>query len=241
MDMEDSELPPNAKGLYAAPKEYHSGGIYLGSNSTLICSFYHFQPVVAAMHAFSPSKVVAVIAEGSLKKEPEVKEDYEKLVSVFGKVAQISKVEVDGADIIAITKKAIELLEADDSEKIVNISGGWKLLAQGLLYGCYARPYRVCRIVCNNLDRDEEELVDLPKLTFELSNGKRAILETIDALSGKGEGKLDVQDIAKKAEKSDVMVYQHLDDLKKMNYVDKDNRITSAGKVALLWKEEKTR
>ena len=39
--------------------------------------------------------------------------------------------------------------------------------------------------------------------------------------------------------KSDVMVYQHLDDLRKMNYVDKDNRITSAGKVALLWKEEK--
>jgi len=239
MDMDDSELPQNAKGLYFAPREYRSGGIRLGSNTTLICSFYSFQPVVASIHAFSPSKVVAVIAEGSLKKEPKVKEEYEQLVSVFGKVAKIEKVEVDGTDIVGITKKTIELLEADDSEKIVNISGGWKLLAQGLLYGCYARPDRVCRIVCNNLDKAEGELVDLPKFTFELSNGKRAILETIDALSGKGEGKLDVQEIAKKAEKSDVMVYQHLDDLKKMNYVDSNNRITSAGKVALLWKEEK--
>jgi len=35
------------------------------------------------------------------------------------------------------------------------------------------------------------------------------------------------------------MVYQHLDDLKKLNYVDSKNRITSAGKVALLWREEK--
>ena len=239
MTMDDSELPPNAKGLYSTPKEFHSGGIRLGSNTTLICSFYSFQPVVASIHAFSPSKVVAVIAEGSLKKEPKVKEEYEQLVSVFGKVAKIEKIEVDGTDIVGITKETIELLEMDDSEKIVNISGGWKLLAQGLLYGCYARPDRVSRIVCNNLDEGEEALVDLPKFTFELSNGKRAILETIDSLSGKGEGKLDVQDIAKKAEKSDVMVYQHLDDLKKMNYADKDNRITSAGKVALLWKEEK--
>ena len=239
MGIEDSEPPEADKGLYVPPREYRSGGMYLGSNSTLICSFYSFQPIVASMHAFSPSKVVAVIAEGSLKKEPKVKEEYEQLVSVFGKVAQISKVEVDGTDIIGITKKTIELLEADDSEKIVNISGGWKLLAQGLLYGCYARPSRVARIVCNNLDKGEEELVDLPKFTFELSNGKRAILETIDSLSGRGEGKLDVQDIAKKADKSDVMVYQHLDDLKKMNYVDANNRITSAGKVALLWKEER--
>ena len=154
-------------------------------------------------------------------------------------MAQISKVEVDGTDIVGITKKTIELLEADDSEKIVNISGGWKLLAQGLLYGCYARPNRVSRIVCNNLDKGDESLVDLPNLTFEISDGKRAILETIDSLSNKGDGKLDVQDIAKKAEKSDVMVYQHLDDLKKLNYVDSKNRITSAGKVALLWKEEK--
>ena len=239
MDMEDSELPQYAKGLYAAPREYRSGGIHLGSNSTLICSFYSFQPVVASIHAFSPSKVVAVIAEGSLKKEPKVKEEYEQLVSVFGKVAQITKVEVDGTDIVSITKRMIELLEADDSEKIVNISGGWKLLAQGLLYGCYARPTRVSRIVCNNLDKGDESLVDLAKFTFDISSSKRAVLETVDSLSGKGEGKLDVQDIAKKAEKSDVMIYQHLDDLKMMNYVDANNRITSAGKVALLWKEEK--
>ena len=238
MGMDDPDPPQNAKGLYFTPKEYHSRGIRLGSNTTLICSFYSFQPVVASIHAFSPSRVIAVIAEGSLKKEPGVKEEYEKLVSVFGKVAQISKIEVDGTDIVEITKKTIDLLEEDKSEKIVNISGGWKLLAQGLLYGCYARPSLVSRIVCNNLDKGDESLVDLAKFTFDMSSSKRAILETIDALSGRGEGKLDVQDIAKKAEKSDVMIYQHLDNLKMMNYVDSNNRITSAGKVALLWKEE---
>ena len=238
MGMDNPDPPQNDKGLYFTPKEYHSGGIRLGSNTTLICSFYSFQPVVASIHAFSPSRVIAVIAEGSLKKEPGVKEEYEKLVSVFGKVAQISKIEVDGTDIVEITKKTIELLEADKSEKIINISGGWKLLAQGLLYGCYARPSLVSRIVCNNLDKGDESLVDLAKFTFDMSSSKRAILETIDALSGRGEGKLDVQDIAKKAEKSDVMIYQHLDNLKMMNYVDSNNRITSAGKVALLWKEE---
>ncbi|MCX8198049.1 MAG: CRISPR-associated CARF protein Csa3 [Candidatus Micrarchaeota archaeon] len=210
----------------------------MSPNTTLICSFYSFQPVVASIHAFSPSKIVAVIAEGSLKKDPHVKEEFEQLVSVFGKVTQITKEEVDGTDILAIARKAIELLEADDSEKIVNISGGWKLLAQGLLYGCYARPHLVSKIVCNNIDKSEEELVDLPKFSFELSEGKKAVLEAIASLSSKGEGKLDVQDIAKKAEKSDVMAYQHIDFLKRMNYVDNNNRITVAGKLALLWRDE---
>ncbi|MCX8196969.1 MAG: hypothetical protein N3G80_01490 [Candidatus Micrarchaeota archaeon] len=87
-----------------------------------------------------------------------------------------SKEEVDGTDILAIPRKAIELLEADDSEKIVNISGGWELLAQGLLYGCYGRPNLVSKIVCNNIDKSEEELVDLPQVIFELSEGKKAFL-----------------------------------------------------------------
>lgn len=206
--------------------------------STLICSFYSFQPIVVSIHAVSPKKIVLLVAEGALRKDPKVKEDIELVKKTFSQAAEVKVVELDGSDILSIAKKTIELLEADDSEKVVNISGGWKLLSQGVLYGCYARPDRVSRIICNNLDK-ENELVDLPKFTFEMSNGKRSVLEAVEAFSAKKEGKVEVADIAKKAGKSEVMVYQHLDDLKKLNYVDNENRITEAGRIALLWRGER--
>jgi CRISPR locus-related DNA-binding protein len=207
-------------------------------NLTLICSFYSFQPLVSAVHAFSPSKMVLVYGKGALKDE-QVKKDINHIEEVYGKVAKISRTEVDGADLYGIAQETIKLLEADDSVKVVNITGGWKLLAQGLLYGCYARPNRVSKIVCNNIEK-ENEIVELPKFTFELKNGKRSILEEINKLCEKKEsGKIDVSEIASKAGKSDVMVYQHLAELKELSYVDEANRITVPGRIALLWKPEK--
>ncbi|MCX8175474.1 MAG: hypothetical protein N3E51_04690 [Candidatus Micrarchaeota archaeon] len=58
-----------------------------------------------------------------------------------------------------------------------------------------------------------------PRFSFEMSNGKRRILEAVSLLSEKKEGKVEVADIAKK-----------------LNCVDKGNRITEAGRIALLWK-----
>ncbi len=143
----------------------------------LIATFYSFQPLVAAAHSFSPSKMIVIIAEDSLKNE-KVSQDLDKVRDVYGKIAAVEMIKVKGSDLLAIASKTVELIEANkDNRVIVNVSGGWKLLAQGVLYGCYARKDLIDRIVCNNLENNS--IVELPKLTFGLSSVKKELLEEI--------------------------------------------------------------
>ncbi len=195
--------------------------------TTLISTFYSFEPLVAAAHAYSPTKIILIIAKGSAERK-EVQEGLGKVHDLYGQVAEIKEVEVDAADIFAVAKKTVELLEKNSGRAIVNVSGGWKLMAQGVLYGCYARPELLEKIVCNELP-DINRLVELPKLTFGLSQPKRELLEEIEKRNGKS-----IADIAEKVGKTPGMLYQHLKELKDNGYVDEKFDITLAGKMALL-------
>ncbi|MEK6982066.1 MAG: CRISPR-associated CARF protein Csa3 [Candidatus Micrarchaeota archaeon] len=197
------------------------------TDTVLISTFYSFQPFVAAAHAFSPSKMILIVAEDSLKNE-KVNQDISKVKEVYGKVSEIVIVKVKGSDFLEIASKTIELIEENKENKIiVNVSGGWKLLAQGVLYGCYARPELVEKIICNNLENNS--IIELPKLSFGLSSIKRELLEEISKRGNKS-----ISDIAKKLERTRGMLYQHLKELKDNGYVDKEFHITLAGKLALL-------
>ncbi|MFH1261771.1 MAG: CRISPR-associated CARF protein Csa3 [Candidatus Micrarchaeota archaeon] len=193
----------------------------------LVATFYSFQPFIAAAHTFSPSKMIIIVAEDSLKNE-KVSQDLEKVKDVYGKIATIDIVKVKGSDLLAIASKTVEFIEANKDDRIVvNVSGGWKLLAQGVLYGCYARKDLIDRIVCNNLENNS--IVELPKLTFGLSSVKKELLEEIAKRGDKS-----ISEIAKKLDKTRGMVYQHLKELKENGYIDDKFYITDAGKMALL-------
>ncbi|PIU10158.1 hypothetical protein COT30_00685 [Candidatus Micrarchaeota archaeon CG08_land_8_20_14_0_20_49_17] len=196
------------------------------ADTTLIATFYSFEPFVAAAHAFSPGKIVLVIANSSTG-EKKVQEGLVKVKELYGTVADIREIVVDCADIFAVAKKTVELLEKNN-RAIVNVSGGWKLMAQGVLYGCYARPELVEKIVCNELP-DLNKLVELPKLTFGLSEPKRELLLEIEKRNGK-----PIAEIADKLGKTPGMLYQHLKELKDAGYVDEKFEITLAGKMAVL-------
>lgn len=192
--------------------------------TTLIATFYSFEPFVAAAHAFSPSKIVLIIAKDSRK---DIEKHLEKVYELYGKIAEIKEVEVDQSDIFSVAKKTVELLEKNN-RSIVSVSGGWKLMAQGVLYGCYARPELVEKIVCNELP-SIKKLVELPKLSFGLSEAKRELLAEIESRNGK-----PIAEIAEKLGKTPGMLYQHLKELKEAGYVDDKFDITLAGKIALL-------
>ncbi|HII54230.1 hypothetical protein AUJ13_02380 [Candidatus Micrarchaeota archaeon CG1_02_49_24] len=196
------------------------------ADTTLIATFYSFEPFVAAAHAFSPGKIVLVIANSSTG-EKKVQEGLVKVKELYGTVADIREIVVDCADIFAVAKKTVELLEKNN-RAIVNVSGGWKLMAQGVLYGCYARPELVEKIVCNELP-DLNKLVELPKLTFGLSEPKRELLLEIEKRNGK-----PIAEIADKLGKTPGMLYQHLKELKDAGYVDEKFEITLTGKMAVL-------
>ena len=194
---------------------------------TLISTFYSFEPLVSAAHAYSPSKIVLIVAKDSLQKT-QVQEDVKKVKDFYGKVAEIEVSQVNGSDLLAIAEETVKLLEKDREKKIVNVSGGWKVLAQGVLYGCYARPDLVEKIVCNDIGR-ENTIVEMPKLSFGLTSAKRELLEEISKRNGRS-----IADIAEKMKKTRGMIYQHLKELRETGYVDPDFQITLAGKLALL-------
>lgn len=194
-------------------------------NITLVATFYSFEPFVAAAHAYSPNRIILIIGKDSAK---EISKHLGKVHELYGRVAEIKEMEVDSSDIFAVAKKTVELLEKNSGRAIVNVSGGWKLMAQGVLYGCYARPELVEKIVCNELPAINK-LVELPKLTFGLSQAKRELLEEIDKRNGK-----PIAEIAEKVGKTPGMLYQHLKELKDAGYVDEKFEITLAGKMAVL-------
>jgi len=134
---------------------------------------------------------------------------------------------VDQSDMFGVAKKTVELLEKNN-RSVINISGGQKLISQGVLYGCYARPELVEKIVCNELP-DINRLVELPKLTFGLSQPKKDLLEEIAKRNEK-----PIAEIAEKLGKTPGMLYQHLKELKEAGYVDEKFEITLAGKMAVL-------
>jgi len=192
---------------------------------TLIATYYSFEPFVAAFHEFVPQRVKLIVAKDTLKK---IEEHLTRVNEVYGKISKIEVIEVNGSDVYEIAKTTVGLLEKYKSDTIfVNVSGGWKLLAQGVLYGCYVRSNLVSKIVCNNLQ--DNSVLELPKFRFEFSGSKFKILETLSKRNGDS-----ISEIAKKVGKSKAMVYQHLDDLKDGGYVDSEYNLTMAGKIALL-------
>lgn len=190
---------------------------------TLISTFYSFEPFVVAAHAYSPSKILLVVAKDSL---PKIEADIAKVKELYGNVASIELVRVNGSDLLSVAKDTVKLLESN-KRPVVNISGGWKLLAQGVLYGCYARPELVERIVCNNIE--DNTLVEIPKLSFGLSKAKRELLGELAGRNGK-----PVSAIAMRLKKTPGMLYQHLKELKELGYADEKFEITLAGRMALL-------
>lgn len=198
--------------------------------TTLICTFYSFEPIVASATQYSPKRIILLVASDSLKK-PEVRENIERAKSTYKNVVPVSVVETGDSDMLRIAGDTIKLIEAENgagNSIVVNVSGGWKLLAQGTLYGCYAREGMVDKIICNDLSA-EGRIVELPKLCFGLTKAKSAVLGEIAKRDGRS-----MAEIAKELGKTRAMIYQHLKELKENGYVDGKFEITLAGRLARL-------
>lgn len=190
---------------------------------TLLSTFYSFEPFVPAAHTFSPTRIILFVDKDITK----IKNHLDKVRDLYSRVSSIDIVKVDGSNLIEIATKTIEKLEDSPNPVIINISGGWKLLAQGVLYGCYARPELVLKIVCNKIE--DNTLVELPKLSFGLSSAKKELLVEISKRDGES-----IASIATKLGKTRGMLYQHLKELKDSGYVDSSFRITEAGRLGVL-------
>lgn len=207
-------------------------GVRLDSKLTLISSFYSVGPLMACFKELSPSRVILFTQPGGddRKAEETLKENYSLLEKTIGRVVKLEKRETSPYDMYQVAKDittAIERENASGNDVILNFTGGRRTMALGGLFAGYARKDMIKRIVY--FTEEDNTLIDLPKLSFELNETQHKILEELE----KGKNK-PIPDIAKKVGVTKGMTYIYLKELKNHGYLNDKNEITTAGKLALL-------
>jgi CRISPR-associated protein Csa3 len=200
------------------------------TKKVLIATLYSAEPVLLASTRLGPSRLILLVD----KESDETQAKSLKLIQEsLGKVIDVKPVKTEAYDIIKIAEKAVEIIDQQprEDEIYVNITGGRKTKAVGLLLAAYARCDKIKKIAYNPEEDKQNSIVYLPKLSFKLSETQKDILEKID--KGNYES---TNDLASKTNLSTAMVYRAVGELQDMDLVDtqKGLKLTDAGKIARL-------
>lgn len=192
---------------------------------TLISTFYSVEPFMPSAMSFRPKKIILF---ANKKPNDELKKNIQVIKDSFGKVVPIVVIHEDEYDLQKVAMKLISILDKEKNECILNITGARKSQSIGLLFGAYARPSLVSRIVYSI--PESGEFIDLPKLSYDVNEQKKVILEMLEKNKSVPEMKI-------KLGCSRAYIYQQLGKMKKAGFVsfeDGKYSITAAGKIARL-------
>lgn len=192
----------------------------------LIATLYSLDPVLVGANKLGPDRLVLLV-----DKEPskEQEKSLEVIKSSLGRVIDVKVVKTEVYDIVDVARKTVEIIEMQpkDDEIYVNITGGRKTKAIGLLFGAYARCSRVKKIIYYPEEK-ENEPVYLPKLQFNLTESQKTVLEYLEA------GKFEtLMELSEKIDISRAMLYRNVKELEELGLVE-DLKLTDAGKIARL-------
>jgi CRISPR-associated protein Csa3 len=194
---------------------------------TLISTIYSIEPVMFCITHFSPKKIVLLIDENPDEKQAEA---IRMLNETVGRILEIQLKETAVYDVYKIAEDTVDVIWQEHEQKnriTVNVSGGRKPQALGALFGCYARPDEVEKIVY--VTEEDKNVIELPILNFGISQTKRRILEELE------KDQISVKDLSEKIGISRGMTYNHIRELRHMGFIDRDKlEITTAGKLAII-------
>ena len=195
----------------------------------LIATIYSADPVLLATTKLGADRLILLIDE---KPNAEQEASLKLVKESLGRVIEIMTVKTKVYDIVEIAKKAVEVIDLTPKEDLiyVNITSGRKTKAIGLLFGAYARCTRVKKIGYNP-EEDKGSVIYLPKLSFDLTDSQRKVLEHILA----GDFKTHTE-LAEKIDISRAMLYKNIKDLEDRDLISTEEgfKLTDAGKIALL-------
>jgi CRISPR-associated protein Csa3 len=196
----------------------------------LIATLYSPEPVLLATTRLGPEIIILLV-----DKEPDKTQEASiKLIQdSLGKVIEVKIVKTDVYDIVEVAKKCVDIIDMQHKEDhiFVNITSGRKTKAIGLLFAAYARHDRVSKIAYN--PEEGGDVVYLPRLSFNLNESQKEILEVLE------KGKYaNIGELAEKVKKSTGMVYRSMKELEDMDFIDMSGsdgiKLTDAGKIARL-------
>ena len=205
-------------------------GVEYVAKKVLIATIYNAEPVLLASTRLGPDILILLVDEEPNKEQNEA---IKTIQTSIGKVLEVKLVKTDVYDIVKVARKCVEIIDMQHKDDIiyVNITSGRKTKAIGLLFAAYARHEKVAKIAYNP-EEDKTSVVYLPRLSFNLTESQKTILELLD------KGKYDsITDLAAKIELSTAMLYRAINELKDFDFIEVDDsgiRLTDAGKIARL-------
>jgi CRISPR-associated protein Csa3 len=198
-------------------------------SKVLIATLYSPNPVLLSATKISAERLILLIDKTPDKEQ---KESLKIISDSLGRVMEVKTVKIDVYDIIKTATKCVEIIDLTpkDDEVYINITSGRKTVAIGLLFAAYARSDRIKKIAYNT-EEDENKVIYLPKLTFNLTESQIKVLEYISEGNFKS-----LMDLSNKIDISRGMLYRNVKELKDLNLIDTDDgiKLTDAGKIARL-------
>jgi len=197
----------------------------------LIATLYSAEPVLLAATRLGSERLILLIDE---KPDKNQKQSLKLIKDSLGRVVDVKEVKCAVYDIVAVAKKAVEIIDMQprDDKIYINITSGRKTKAMGLLFAAYARHDRVAKIAYNP-EEDKSAIVYLPRLSFKLNDSQKKILQYLDKRDFQ---KLSYSEMAHKIGMSRAMFYRSVDELKDMDFITTEEgiKLTDAGKIVRL-------
>ena len=193
--------------------------------NVLITTIYSVESIILAITRFSIDRVFLLSSEefdenqqNSLK---QIKDNYSKVLEIKDKKIPVY-------DIVKITEKCVELIDAiSTKDKIfINITPSRKTQAIGLLYAAYKRAKLIHKIIY--ITEEKNEIITLPTLEFTTTESQQQILENLKPDQS-------IQDLTNKIKQSKAMLYRNIKELKEQGLIEDTQdglKITDAGKIA---------
>lgn len=198
-------------------------------SKVLIATLYEPDAVLLAANRLGPDRLILLT---DLKPDKKQKESLKLIQESLGRVIDVKEVKTEVYDIVAVARKSVEIIDLQPKEDYiyVNVTSGRKPKAMGLLFGAYARSSRVKKIGYNP-EEDKGAVVYLPKLSFNLTESQKKVIQAIE------DG--DFKSPAELAEKTDIsraMLYKNVKDLQDLDLISTEEgfKLTDAGRIALL-------
>ncbi|OIO65688.1 hypothetical protein AUJ68_02475 [Candidatus Woesearchaeota archaeon CG1_02_57_44] len=191
----------------------------------LIASLYSADPVILAVTRLGAERLILLVDDDANKEQ---EKSLKLIQDSLGRVIDVKTVKVGTYDVLGTARKVAEVIMMQPSEDwiYVNVTGGRKTKALGLLYGAYARAERV-RKIAYNAD-DKKTVVYLPKMGYNLKDSEKTVLDAV--ASGRY---TTLAALAEGVDISRAMLYRNVKELEANGYLDMTDgiRLTMAGEL----------
>jgi len=192
----------------------------------LITPIYSTDSIVLAINRFSIDRLFLLVSK---KSDDEQQKAVKEIQEHYSKIIDIKEKKIELYDLVEAAHQVKEIIDDQGSndEIYLNITTGRRPQAMGVLFAGYKRPARVKKIFY--VTEDTNEIITIPKLSFEVTEAQQKILDNIENVD-------KISEMENEIDVSKAMIYRAIIELKNKGFIeentDKGYRLTEAGKIA---------